>query len=122
MARGKHEDVDAYISAAPRAAQPMLRELRALIRAAAPKAEERMSYGMPFYDYGGRLVYFAGYEHHVALYVVGGAKKTLAKELQAYLAGKSTLRFPIGRPLPVPLIHRLIKARIKELEAAPRAE
>ena len=105
-------DVDAYIAAAPEEAQPLLRHLRQAILAGAPKAEEKISYGMPFYEYRGRLVYFAAFKNHVGLYAVGEAKG-----LQKYFYGASTLRFPIGVPLPAALVTRLIEARVKENEA-----
>ena len=117
MADSGQRDVDAYMAAAPKEAQPMLQQLRRVIRAAAPMAEERISYGMPLYEYRGRLVYFAGYKSHVGLYPVGQAKQIYAKELKEYLTGKSTLRFPIARPLPVALITKVVKARVKENEA-----
>lgn len=112
--------VDAYIAAAPMAAQPILRQLRQVIRAAAPKAEERISYGMPTYEHRGRLVYFAAFKNHVGLYAVGKAQDRYAKELSAYLSGASTARFPIGEPLPVDLISKVVQARVKENEAAIR--
>ena len=61
------KDVDSYISAAPKEVRTKLRELRAAIRAVAPKAEERISYGMPYYGYKGRLVYFAHAKKHIGL-------------------------------------------------------
>ena len=106
--------VDAYIAAAPAPTQPILRQLRDVIRTAAPKAEERISYGMPSYDYHGRLVYFAAFENHVGLYAVGQAQDSYTKELSGYLSGKSTAQFPIGQPLPVALIRKVVKARVKE--------
>ena len=112
----KSVQVDAYIAAAPVSAQPILRQLRDVIRTAAPKAEERISYGMPSYDYHGRLVYFAAFENHVGLYAVGQAQDSYTKELSGYMSGKSTARFPIGQPLPVALIRRVVKARVKENE------
>jgi uncharacterized protein YdhG (YjbR/CyaY superfamily) len=99
------------------AAQPILRQLRHVVRAAAPKAEERISYGMPSYEYHGRVVYFAAFKNHVALYAVGQAQDRYAKELSGYLTGKSTARFPIGQPLPVALIRKVVQARVKENEA-----
>jgi uncharacterized protein YdhG (YjbR/CyaY superfamily) len=101
-------------------AQPILRQLRQVIKAAAPKAEERISYGMPSYDYHGRLVYFAAFKNHVGLYAVGKSQDRYAKELSAYLSGASTARFPIGEPLPVELIRKVVQARVKENEAAAR--
>ncbi|HYU64574.1 MAG TPA: DUF1801 domain-containing protein [Verrucomicrobiae bacterium] len=101
--------VDAYIAAAPKAAQPLLRQLREMIREEAPDAEEKISYGIPFYEYRGRLVYIAAHKQHVALYPAGDANG-----LEVYLTQKSTLRFPIGQRLPIARIRKLIKARVKE--------
>ena len=111
------KDVDAYIAAAPAALQPMLRELRQAIKAAAPKAVEKISYGMPTYEYMGRLANFAGYEKHVGLYGVVHEDRPVDEEARAYLESRSTLRFPVGRPLPVALIRRVVAARVKENEA-----
>ena len=66
----KITDVDAYIAAAPEAVQPILRELRQVIKTAAPHATEMISYGMPSYDQHGRVAYFAGFAGHVGLYGV----------------------------------------------------
>jgi len=54
-------NVDEYIALAPKEMQGKLKELRATIKAAAPRAQERISYGMPYYEYKGRLVYFTGH-------------------------------------------------------------
>ncbi|MDQ2942506.1 MAG: DUF1801 domain-containing protein [Candidatus Dormibacteraeota bacterium] len=117
MTKAGPADVDAYIAAAPKAAQPMLRQVRRVIKAAAPKAVEKISYGMPFYEYHGRLVYFAGYQKHVGLYAALPAKNPHAKEVAKYMAAKSTVQLPIGQPLPVTLITKLVKLRVKENEA-----
>jgi uncharacterized protein YdhG (YjbR/CyaY superfamily) len=108
-------EVGAYIAAAPKAAQPHLRQLRALIKEAAPKAEERISYRMPHYRYRGRLVYFAAFDDHIGLYPAGYAEKY--KDLRKYMSGKGTLRFPLDEPLPAALIKRYIKTRVMENEA-----
>lgn len=106
-------DVDSYIAAAPRAAQPLLHELRAAIREAAPNAEERISYGIVGYFYGGRLIYFGAHAKHVALYPAGDAKG-----LEEYRYGASTLRFQLDERLPVATIKALVRARVKERDAA----
>jgi uncharacterized protein YdhG (YjbR/CyaY superfamily) len=111
--------VDAYIEAAPEPVRPMLRELRRLIKAAAPDADEKISYGMPFYEHRGRLVYFAAYENHIGLYPVGRAKDLYGNELKRYLSGKASVRFPIGEPLPAALITKLVKTRVEENEGKP---
>ena len=110
-------NVDAYIAAAPLVAQPILRDLRQVIKAAAPKADETISYGMPSYDYHGRLVYFAAFKNHVGLYAVGQAHDGYSKGLSAYLSGKSTARFPIDKALPADLIRKVVRARVRENEA-----
>jgi uncharacterized protein YdhG (YjbR/CyaY superfamily) len=109
-------DVDAYIAAAPAAVQAELRKLRAMIRAEAPQATEKMSYGIPFYEYGekpntfqSRLIYFAAQKNHIAVYPAGEAKG-----LEQYLTERSTLRFPIGKPLPMAKIRTLVRTRVKE--------
>jgi len=112
-------EVDAYIAAAPKAAQPHLRQLRALIKEAAPNAEERISYKMPSYRYRGNLVYFSAFRSHIGLYPGGYADKY--PELVKYMAGKGTLRFPLDDPLPAALIKKFIKTRVKENEAKAKA-
>jgi uncharacterized protein YdhG (YjbR/CyaY superfamily) len=115
MATAGERAVDAYIAAAPKATQPMLRELRAAIRSAVPKAEEKISYRMPFYAYHGRLIYFAAHRTHVGMYPIIGREKDLyAKELKPYLAAKATLQFPIGRPLPIALVKKVVRERAKQ--------
>ena len=96
----------------------MLRQLRQAIKSAAPKAEEKISYGMPFYAYHGRLIYFAAHKNHVGMYpIIGREKELYAKELKPYMAEKATLQFPIGRPLPIALVKKVVKQRARENEA-----
>ena len=109
-------EVDAYIAAAPRAAQPHLRELRTLIKTNAPKAEEGISYRMPYYRHLGHLMYFAAFKSHVGLFPVGNADKHLG--MKEYMTGKGTYRFPLDEPLPAAKIARLVKTRVKENERA----
>ena len=106
--------VDAYIAAAPKAAQPRLRRLRKLIKDVAPKAQERLSYGMPHYDYQGRLIYFSAFKNHMGVYPVGEAEKH--KELHRYMTGKGTYRFPLDEPMPMDLIKKLVEARVRKNE------
>lgn len=113
--------VSTYIADAPAPARKMLRELRAAVRSAAPGAEEKLSYGMPYYGYHGRLIYFAAFRHHVAVYVMGGAKQAYAKELKKYQTSKATLRFPIGTRIPLGLVKKLVRYRMKENRRAAAA-
>jgi uncharacterized protein YdhG (YjbR/CyaY superfamily) len=113
----KPKSVDAYIAAAPKEIQGKLKELRAVIRKTAPTAEERISYGMPYYAYKGRLAYFRAWKAHIGLYIPTPVIEEHAKELAAYEASGATVRFPLDRKLPVALIRKLVLARMKKNEA-----
>ena len=113
----KFADAGAYISSQPKAAQPYLRQLRAIIRELAPKAQERISYGIVGYFYPTRMIFFGGARNHVALYPAGDARG-----LEKYLYGASTLRFPLDQPLPAAKIKALVKARVKQYEAAAKSK
>lgn len=116
------KDVDSYIAAAPPAARKMLKRMRSAVKSAAPKAEEKLSYGMPYYGYKGRLVYFAAFKNHIGFYAWGPVMKTYAKEIEKYRAAKSTLQFPIGTEIPATLVRKLVKARVKENEMIAKAK
>ena len=111
------KDIDAFIEGSPKEAQPKLRELRRIIRALAPGAEEVISYRMPVYKLGGQpLVGFAGFKNHIGFYPMSGSFLDGYKiELEKYVSSKGAVRFPIAEPLPVSLIKRMIKDRTKSL-------
>lgn len=96
----------------------MLRELRRLIKASAPKATEGISYRMPYYSHCGRLAYFAAYKHHVSLFCWGPPMKEYAKEVAKYRTSTATLRFPLGSRIPAALVKKLVKARVRSNEEA----
>jgi len=108
--------VDAYIRAAPKAVQSKLKEIRAAIREVAPAATESISYGMPGYDKG-RIGWFGLARRHIGLYLRPPIIKEHERELAGYETTKSAIRFPLHTKLPVPLIKKLIKARIEKNEA-----
>jgi len=109
-------DVDAYIKAAPKEARVKLVQLRKIIRATAPGADEGISYRMPYYNYNGALVWFAAFKNHIGFFVRPPVIKEHRQELKDYETTKSTVRFPIDKPLPVALIRKLIKSRITKNE------
>lgn len=117
----KHaKDVDEYIAFAPEDVQGKLKELRFVIRSVAPSAKEKISYGMPYYSYKGRLIYFGYAKHHVALYPMPPSIDGIKKELKKYQTGKATLRFQLDKELPIALIKKVIKAGIKRNEEAEK--
>jgi uncharacterized protein YdhG (YjbR/CyaY superfamily) len=112
------KDVDAYIAAAAEPARAMLEKMRAIVKAAAPRAVEMISYGIPLYKHHGHLTAFAAFKSHVGFYVM--SKRLMAeykKEFAPYKQAIATVQFPIGKPIPASLVRRVVKARIKENEA-----
>jgi uncharacterized protein YdhG (YjbR/CyaY superfamily) len=100
--------IEEYIGSFPEDVQAVLEEIRRRILTAVPGAGEAISYQIPAITLSGRsLVHFAGWKHHVSLYPVPAADEALEQELAPYLAGKGTVRFPLGQPIPYDLIERL---------------
>jgi uncharacterized protein YdhG (YjbR/CyaY superfamily) len=113
MNRVTHVDVASYMADFPPKQRKLLRQLRALVKKLAPKAEERISYGIPGYFQDGMLVYFAGYNKHIGFYPGAAAIADFKKELSGYKLSKGTVQFPVDAPLPVSLITRMVKFRIR---------
>jgi uncharacterized protein YdhG (YjbR/CyaY superfamily) len=116
----KPENVDDYIAQAPKEAQEKLQELRTTIRNTAPEAEERISYGMPYYYYKGRLVYFQLWKKHIGLYVPTPVVEEHKSELEGYETTNATIRFPLDEKLPLDLIKILVEARVRKNEEAEK--
>jgi uncharacterized protein YdhG (YjbR/CyaY superfamily) len=107
--------VDEYLAGVPEPDRAALEHLRAVIRAAAPEAEERISYRMPAYRYHGPLVFFAALPHHLSLY---GVSRPLLERFRDELAGfeveGTTIHFQANRPLHDDVVTRLVRARVEE--------
>ena len=114
------EDTDSYIAAFPKDVQARLKQVRRTIRAAAPKATEVISYNIPAFKQHGMLVYFAGFKGHVGLYPPVRGNAALQKAVTKYAGPKGNLRFPHGEPLPLALIARIVRHKLKEDAARAR--
>lgn len=114
----KAASVDDYIESAPKEAQERLRRIRAAIKEVAPEAVERISYGMPYYDYKGRLIYFGVAKAHIGLYIPTPVLDEHREELSDYATTNATLRLPLDKELPIGLIKKLVKARMQKNEAS----
>jgi len=108
------KDVDEYISRFPREVQRILEEVRATIKKAAPGAEEVISYQMPAFKFHGVLVYFAGYKKHIGFYPTSSGIEAFRKELSIYKGAKGSVQFPINSPLPLNVISKIVKYRVRE--------
>ena len=93
----------------------MLEVLRAAIRKSAPKAEETIKYAIPTFTLNGNLVSFAAWKNHIAFYPAPVGVEGFKKELAPYAGAKSTAKFPLDKPLPLALISKMVKHRVKQL-------
>jgi len=113
--KARFKSMDEYIATFPDETQKILKELRATIKAAAPNAEEKISYNIPTFALNGKyLIYFAGWKNHVSLYPIPTGTEAFNKEISKYAEGKGTLKFPLDKPLPLKLITKIVKLRVSE--------
>lgn len=109
--------VDDYLAAATYDVEARLHEMREVIRAALPDAEETISYNIPAYrQHGVVVVQFAGYSEHTSLnlFPTAGAFARFNEELARYKTTKSAIRFPLDEPLPLDLIGAIATFRLAE--------
>ena len=112
----KRKNIGSYIVAAPKELRGKLRQLRAIIRNTAPHAVEKISYGMPYYAYKGRLAYFALSKNHIGLYLPSPVIAEHKHDLKKFETSMATIRFPLNRRLPLALIKKLIRVRMEKNE------
>lgn len=115
MKRAKPNDVKEYIAMFPKEAQTILKQIQSAIKKAAPGAKQKISYGIPAFTLNDRnLIYFAGFKNHTSIYPAPRGHEKFKEELSKYKGGKGTLQFPMDEPLPLGLITRIVKFKIKE--------
>lgn len=115
MPRTKPTTVTEYIDAAPEQARARLRELRAILRKAAPDATETLKWGSPVFEEHRILFAYAAFKAHLNFVPTPSAMKPFEKELAKYKTGKGSIQFPYDKPLPKALIGRIAARRVKEL-------
>ena len=106
----KQAELVAYLAAASPEARPILQEIRRVVQAAVPDAQETMGYKMPAFKRGRIFFYFAAFKQHVGVYPPLTSNPRLQKALQPYANEKGNLRFPLDQPMPYDLISRLAVA------------
>jgi uncharacterized protein YdhG (YjbR/CyaY superfamily) len=116
----KYASVEGYLGDQPKGVRETLEHVRRSIRAVAPDATEKIGYGMPgFYVDGHPLVYYSAFKAHCSLFPASGAViERFADDLKGYGLAKGTIRFPIGKPLPAPLVKKIVKAKLDELRGS----
>jgi len=108
------KSIDEYIAAFPGEIQKRLQELRSTIRKAAPQAEETINYAIPTFTLNGNLVHFAGFKNHIGFYPAPSGIEAFKKELSVYEGAKGSVQFPLEKPLPLALVTKIVKFRVKE--------
>lgn len=108
------KNIDDYIAAYPKNVQKLLKQMRSIIKKAAPQAAETISYGIPTFTLNGNLVHYAGYKNHIGFYPAPSAIESFKNELSVYAGAKGSVQFPLDKPLPVELIREIVAFRIAE--------
>lgn len=106
--------IDQYISEAPQEIQQKLRELRTVIKAEVPEAEERIAYGMPTFSQEGNLVHFAAFKNHIGFFPAPSGIENFKDELAKYKTSKGTVQFPLDEEMPMDLVREIVRFRLKE--------
>ena len=114
MSTAKPETIDQYIAGFPADVQKLLLQVRGAIKKAAPDAGEKISYGIPTFTLNGNLVHFAAFREHIGFYATPTGHKEFEKDLAKYKQGKGSVQFPVDEPMPLALITRIVKFRVKE--------
>jgi len=114
MKRTTAKTIDDYIAGYPKDIQTTLEKIRTAIRKAAPKAEETIKYGMPTFTLNGNLIFFAAFKNHIGFYPIPQGIDAFKKELSIYKQGKGSVQFPIDKPMPLALISKIVKFRVKK--------
>lgn len=110
----KPKTIEEYIYSAPAGVQERLWQLHETIMAAAPGATEDLKWSMPAYSYQKILVTFAACKKHIGFYPMPAAVKAFAKDLEKYKTAEGSIQFPLDQPLPVALIKKIVRFRVKE--------
>ena len=121
MTTTKPTTISQYIAGFPAETQALLEQVRQLVRKEVPAVEETISYGIPAFNLNGTyLIYFAGYSKHISIHPAPTADAAFKEDFAPYKTGKGTVQFPLGQPLPVPLIIKVLKYLIRSNQERAR--
>lgn len=119
MTQAKPTTIDEYIGGFPETVQQILEEVRAAIKKAAPDAEETISYAIPTFKLHKKaLVHFAAFQNHIGFYATPTGHKMFEAALSKFKQGKGSVQFPINEPMPLTLITKIVKFRMKEVKSS----
>jgi uncharacterized protein YdhG (YjbR/CyaY superfamily) len=119
--KGAPKNVDEYLAGVSEPARSTLNKIRAAVRSAVPReATETISYRIPAFKHKGVLVWFAAFSNHCSLFPTASVIEAFKNELKGFSTSKGTIQFPTNKPLPVALIKKLVKARVKQIDSKKR--
>jgi len=111
----KFTSINEYVSTLPENAQKAMSEIIATIKAKVPNAEEHISYNMPAFKVNGEyFIHFSAWKNHIGMYPIPAGNEAFQKQIELYRSAKSSLNFPLDKPMPIKLIEKFIKFRIAE--------
>ncbi len=109
--------INEYLMQFPADIQKKLEQIRKAIKKTAPGAEEAIKYSMPAFVYNGsNLVYFAAYKKHIGFYPVPVGDALYLSEIKPYHKTKGALQFPVDTPVPIALVVKIVRLRMKEIQ------
>ena len=111
---GPPKNIDEYIAGFPRDVQEILEQIRTTIKKIAPDAEEAIKYRIPTFVLNGNLAHFAAFKNHIGFYPTPSGIEAFKDELSRYEGAKGSVQFPINKPMPLSLIEKIVKFRVKE--------
>jgi uncharacterized protein YdhG (YjbR/CyaY superfamily) len=106
--------IDEYIAGFPAPVREMMQQIRSTIHKAAPGVSETVKYAMPAFTLKGNLVFFAGYKNHIGFYPAPVNEPSFSKALATYKTGRGSVQFPLDKKMPLALVARIVKHRIKQ--------
>lgn len=110
----KYTTINEYIASFPQDIQVKLEQMRKTIQTAAPDAIEAISYGLATFKLNGNLVHFGAFKEHIGFYPAPRGIEAFKEELAQYDGDKGTIRFPLDKPLPLELVTKIVKFRVKD--------
>lgn len=110
----KYTSIDEYHNSFPEDIRVLLDKMRAIIKQAAPKAQEVISYGMPAFRLHHVLVWYAANKKHIGFYPSSSPIQVFAEELKGYTTSKGAIQFPFDKPIPTALVKKIVKYRIQQ--------
>jgi uncharacterized protein YdhG (YjbR/CyaY superfamily) len=119
--KAEFQTIDEYIDMFSGELKTKLQTLRRTISETAPEAQETISYRMPTFKLDGNLVHFAVMKNHIGFYPTSSGVRNFQEKLTAFKTTKGAIQFPIDKPLPLPLVRKIVRFRVKENKQRAKA-